>query len=141
MFYKIHFEMYGSFCGIKILEITRAIFWYCGVSKYKTMIKKYKNRAIAAFGIVLFAPPVLGALIINTQKAFFSSFDYTSYIILFLFILRIPVFSYGIYNLAKGKGYKWHYSFLGLLSGLGLLIALMLKDKTKVQNKEYNNSA
>ncbi len=52
-------------------------------------------------------------------------------------LVSLVVYFWGFYCLVKRKGYHWGWTFLGLLSCIGLLIMLIVKDKYELARSGY----
>lgn len=87
--------------------------------------KKYQRNSSLGVGI---------GLILYVLGGFFASaYELNTLggiVVLFGYIL----FVWGCYQYAKSKGYTWAFGFLGILTILGLIILVLLPDKTKRKN-------
>lgn len=81
-----------------------------------------KYQSIRLRLIIGFAGLFIGRLIHNFGGDF-------AYLGLPLMLIVMPIFVWGCWDLAKGKGYSGAVGLLGLLSLVGLIILLALPDK------------
>lgn len=109
------------------------------------MIKRYKNRAIIGFVFATccflcnILPVVTIMTAINSSSLITTSIKSMWSLMTVLMYLTWMSFFYGMYNLAKSKGYEWYYMLLGLLFIIGLIIVIAMKDKTLFQ-KDLNKN-
>ena len=52
-------------------------------------------------------------------------------------LIGFVLYFWGFYHLVKRKGYHWAWTFVCVLSGLGLLIIILMKDKYKLPRSGY----
>jgi|GEM_PF-677139 len=52
-------------------------------------------------------------------------------------LIAFGLYFWGFYCLVKRKGYHWAWTFLCLLSGIGVLIIVLMKDKYKLPRSRY----
>ena len=85
------------------------------------MIKEYKNKA-NLFIAIGFVAQLIGRFMLNGSASWLGALLTLGGAVLLIL---------GCCNYAKGKGYHWAFGFLGLLSLLGLIILVIMKDKCK----------
>ncbi len=71
----------------------------------------------------------LGLVLTILGRFFYSLLGYISYLAIGMLVAGMPLFFFGCYRMAKGKGYHGAWALLGLLSLIGLIILFLLPNR------------